>query len=57
MYFTATILYYTLIAGNPPTGGRFQNPRSPNLLQLNKDPTNFPVLKIGKVLIRLQQIR
>ena len=21
MYFTATILYYTLIAGNPPTGG------------------------------------
>jgi len=33
-----------LIAGNAPTagaGGDAQNPRSPNLLQPNKDPTNF----------------
>jgi hypothetical protein len=46
-----------LIAGIAPTGGEFQNPRSPNLLHPDKDPTNFPVLKIGRVLIRVQQIR
>ena len=46
-----------LIAGNAPTGGDPKNPRSPNLLQPNKDPTNFPVLKIGRGLIRLKQIR
>jgi hypothetical protein len=35
-----------LIARNPPPGDA-QNSRSPNLLQPNKDTTNFPVLKIG----------
>ena len=46
-----------LIAGNPPTGGNFQNPRSRNLGPQNKGtPTQFVPFWVGDTLILRTQI-